>query len=481
MRLWVIALCICTALAGEARAQQQRIGGQRFTPAGSEDGIFATEGADRRPVLWPYVALWAHYAWSPIVVVDGNGNTVLAPVEHAFAADLAFSIAVWEGLEFGLVLPVTLYSAGDAFTPEAPGTALGDLSLRVAYRIRITDEVALAFHVPVLFPTNASDNMLALGWGARPTIALLLRGGPVEFLFNVFVLIREDAALADYRGGHEFGSRAGLRFDLTGRWQTALLLEAEFATAFASFFGAATTPAEARFGLEHWFDRNWRISGFIGTGIGPGVGAPDVRGGLSIAFGDNDPYRPRRSESDGDRDGDGVLDSRDRCPNRAEDRDGYRDRDGCPETDADQDGVLDWDDRCPEAPGARQREGCPQRVRVEGSRIVTFEDVRFRSGSDEIDERSHPLLNEVAAVMRASPDMRVRIDGHADAAGNAQQNLELSRQRAASVRRYLISRGIAPGRLRSRGFGEARPEASNETARGRRRNRRVEFHIIGGR
>src|SRR5688500_12337917 len=132
----ILSLLLCSSIAS---AQQQRIGGQRFTPAGSEDGIFETEGADRRRILWPYVALWVHYGWNPIVLVDGNGNTVGAPVEHVVGADLAFSIAVWEGLEFGFVLPVTVFSDGDS-PPPAPGTALGDFSLRVAYRIRITDD-----------------------------------------------------------------------------------------------------------------------------------------------------------------------------------------------------------------------------------------------------------------------------------------------------------------------------------------------------
>ena len=78
----VLALLVVWGAAGTAMAQQTRLGGQRFVPAGSEDGIFATEGADRRRVLWPYVALWAHYAWNPIVTVDANGNQVSEPVEH---------------------------------------------------------------------------------------------------------------------------------------------------------------------------------------------------------------------------------------------------------------------------------------------------------------------------------------------------------------------------------------------------------------
>ncbi len=467
-------------------AQAQRLGGQRFSPAGSEDGIFETEGADRRRILWPYVALHLHYALDPIVQVDGSGQRTAIPVEHLLNADLVASIAVWEGLEFGLLLPVTLFSSGDAGVAAAPGTAVGDFQLRVAYRVRVAEHTAIALHVPVLFPTNDASNPLVFGWGARPTLAFMQRMGPVELLINAFVLLREDYRLLDYAGGHEFGARLGLRIDLSGRWQTALLAEGGFATAFNGFTTAgadplATTPAEARVGLEHWFDRNWRISGFVGTGFGPGVGAPDFRAGIALAFGDNVPWRPRPSQSEGDRDGDGIPDRDDRCPRRAEDRDGYMDEDGCPEADNDRDGVLDHADGCPNAPenrdGVDDGDGCPDHIRVEGGLITTIEPVYFRTGSDEILPRSHGMLREVASVMQANPSMRLRIEGHTDNMGARDDNLRLSVRRARSVRRFLIENGVEEDRLTARGYGERRPIASNATARGRFRNRRVEFHI----
>ncbi len=89
------------------------------------------------------------------------------------------------------------------------------------------------------------------------------------------------------------------------------------------------------------------------------------------------------------------------------------------------------------------------------------------------------MLIEVAGVLRANPHMRVRVEGHTDNAGNPRDNLRLSRARAASVRRFLIEHGASPRQVRSRGYGEARPIASNATPRGRFRNRRVEFHIEG--
>jgi outer membrane protein OmpA-like peptidoglycan-associated protein len=487
MRAFLALILLVSGLASTAPAEAQRMGGQRFTPAGSEDGIFETEGADRRAILWPYVALHAHYALNPVVVVDGNSNRLGSAVEHLLNADLVASMAVWEGLELGFVLPVTLYSAGDdaqataAGLPVAPGTVLGDVSVRVAYRIRIAEHTALALHVPVLFPTNPDDDVLALGWGVRPTIAFMQRLGPVELLLNAFFLARESQAAVDYRGGHELGARLGVRVDLSGQWQTALLGEIGFSTAIDDFFGSPTTPAEVRVGLEHWFDRNWRISGFGGTGIGPGVGAPDLRVGVALAFGDNVPYRPRPSATEGDRDGDGIPDEQDECPDEVEDPDGFEDEDGCPEPDNDGDGVLDAEDICPNEPetmnGIADEDGCPDLIRVEGTLITTFDRVHFRTGSEEILEDSHPMLIEVANVLRANPGMRIRVEGHTDDAGDDQTNLELSRRRADSVRRFLAEHGASGHQVEAVGHGETRPIASNATRAGRARNRRVEFHI----
>lgn len=478
----VAGACLVWSVAAGGAAQ--RLGGQRFTPAASEDGIFETEGADRRAILQPYVALHAHYALAPVVLVNGNGERVGVPVEHVLGLDLVASMAVWEGLEVGFTLPVTLMSLGDAGNPGPPGTALGDVSVRVGYRVRVAEHTAIALHVPLLFPTNADDNVLALGFGVRPTLAFLQRVGPLEILVNAFVLVRESQGLLDYRGGHELGARVGLRLDLSSRWQTALLAEAGFSSAFDGLFEAATTPAETRVGVEHWLDRNWRLSGFVGVGMGPGVGAPDFRAGLAVAFGDNVPYRPRPSATDGDRDGDGVPDERDECPDQAEDPDGFEDEDGCPEADNDADGVLDADDRCPNEPetpnGIADEDGCPDLIRVEGTRITTFETVQFQTGSDVIREESHPMLTEVAEVLRVNPSMRIRVEGHTDSAGDDQLNLELSQRRADSVRRFLVEHGASEGQVTAVGHGESRPIASNDTPAGRARNRRVEFHIVTG-
>lgn len=188
-----------------------------------------------------------------------------------------------------------------------------------------------------------------------------------------------------------------------------------------------------------------------------------------------------------DEDGDGIDASVDACAEEAEDRDGFADDDGCPDADNDRDGIADTEDQCPDVPeainGVDDADGCPDEgdssVRLAGDRIEILERVYFESGRASIKQRSHSVLDQIASVMKANADIRrLRVQGHTDDRGAEDMNLKLSQQRAVSVKEYLIEQGVEAQRLSARGYGETHPIASNETAKGRAENRRVEFHII---
>jgi outer membrane protein OmpA-like peptidoglycan-associated protein len=102
--------------------------------------------------------------------------------------------------------------------------------------------------------------------------------------------------------------------------------------------------------------------------------------------------------------------------------------------------------------------------------------IYFSFNSDVIREESEPTLRDIAEVMRRHPEWRLAVNGHTDAIGSDQANLELSNRRSASVRDALARRyGIAAGRLTTAGFGRSQPKDTNETIEGRARNRRVEL------
>ena len=121
----------------------------------------------------------------------------------------------------------------------------------------------------------------------------------------------------------------------------------------------------------------------------------------------------------------------------------------------------------------------PTRVVLTESSIVIKDKIQFKLGSAEILPESFGLLDEIVAVLKDNPQIELlQVEGHTDSTGGAARNRELSRERAESVREYLIGKGIAKARLVAKGFGPDKPIASNDTPEGRETNRRVEFNII---
>jgi len=103
--------------------------------------------------------------------------------------------------------------------------------------------------------------------------------------------------------------------------------------------------------------------------------------------------------------------------------------------------------------------------------------VNFDTGSATIAPASLGLLDDLARVGRRCDQYTIEIAGHTDDRGERELNIQLSRERAGAVVRYLVGRGVSPDRLESRGFGADRPLASNRTPAGQARNRRIEFTV----
>ncbi|AXS83764.1 MULTISPECIES: OmpA family protein [Marinobacter] len=109
--------------------------------------------------------------------------------------------------------------------------------------------------------------------------------------------------------------------------------------------------------------------------------------------------------------------------------------------------------------------------------VLTLGDVLFATGSAAIQGGTNRNLEKLVNFLNQYPDRQVLIEGHTDNVGSAAFNQTLSRQRAESVQRFLVNRGINSRRLTVSGFGFERPVASNDTATGRQQNRRVEVII----
>ncbi len=193
---------------------------------------------------------------------------------------------------------------------------------------------------------------------------------------------------------------------------------------------------------------------------------------------DQDGFEDEDGCPDFDNDGDGIADNNDQCPNDPEDIDGFQDEDGCPENDNDRDGILDNVDNCPDNPetvnGYKDQDGCPDEKPKEIKQALILRGVNFKTASAELLEESYYVLEKVFNSLEAYPHVRVEIAGHTDSQGSDQYNMVLSYERAKAVMNYLIMRGISEDRLVARGYGETKPIADNNTEEGRYKNRRVE-------
>ena len=203
-----------------------------------------------------------------------------------------------------------------------------------------------------------------------------------------------------------------------------------------------------------------------------------------------------------DRDGDGVVDSKDQCPDSAgpiplfgcpdDDGDGvpnYKDKcpgvkgspnfQGCPAPDTDGDSVNDDDDRCPLVKGVKSNFGCPAINAEYINKVNRAADrVFFVRAKANIEPISLNELDRVVEVLQSDTTLRLRIEGYTDNEGPDARELALSTHRARSVYHYLVKKGIAPGRMDYIGYGKSRPLAPNDTPEGMAQNRRVEMVLM---
>jgi len=203
--------------------------------------------------------------------------------------------------------------------------------------------------------------------------------------------------------------------------------------------------------------RTWPLCSLLGGAVGGGLGAIEssawagggaalgaIAGGL-ICF-----------AQDGDEDGDGVFDRRDRCPDTPPNT--AVSHNGCP---------------LPQYPPS-EKAPAPE------PEVITLNDqgsVMFAYDSAELTPAAQQQLRTLTGKLNDPSVASIKVIGHTDSRGSDAYNQALSERRASSVAEYLISQGLAPQKITSQGRGEREPIADNETDAGRAQNRRVELHL----
>jgi outer membrane protein OmpA-like peptidoglycan-associated protein len=186
-----------------------------------------------------------------------------------------------------------------------------------------------------------------------------------------------------------------------------------------------------------------------------------------------------------DRDGDGIPDELDKCPDEPEDKDGFEDEDGCPDPDNDKDGIPDKADACPNEPetvnGFEDEDGCPDSapIVVKENRILLTEKVLFDTSRARVNAEGRPSLAAVFNLWKQHPEWDyLVVDGYADRHGPDGFNLWLSHLRAERAIKVLVEMGFPAEKLRIRAFGHRQLRVQGDDEESDRQNRRVEFVIV---
>ena len=512
-----------TALLGFALARADDPYARNFDPdpakpAFSIDGDFMVETATTaEPGEW---RIGASLQWTQGMLAlqlgDQRDQLLASRLSLDLGATRAISFPLLGRAEIGVHFPLALYQKSDFSLLERQGVS-GPLVDPIA--TTAPGDLRLGFKTTVL---HASATPLGIALGAVADLRLPT-GNPKAFTSDGLAFVPSAVASGEwgrfradgqlgyvFRGQGQYaqlvihdgwsgGLGMAVRLPKAGgieNWRAIAEATALWPRGVGTSGQRYRTAASARAGLRFVLGLRTELDVGGGAGLGePGYGREAWRVFATLRFTPLpvgyvpppeppkpepplEPVKPAPEAVGEDRDHDGVLAPLDLCP----DEPGTPENDGCP--DRDRDGIPDIQDKCPDEPGPAINDGCPPKedeplVEIETERLTLRDAIAFDFGKDTIKPESDRILNQIATLLSQHPEVkRIRVEGHTDNIGSRPYNLDLSQRRAASVVRALVARGVQRGVLFPSGYGFDRPVATNDTALGRAKNRRVEFVVV---
>jgi outer membrane protein OmpA-like peptidoglycan-associated protein len=338
-----------------------------FRPSMDSKGLFAVNGSDvlgANEFSFGLVLDYAH------VLLRTPGSDPL--IEHSFQGTFQGNYGIGNQFVVGLDLPVDLMSGGqqplytNRWGPQKLDfQGVGYVGAHGKWRITRVERgigVALGLQLGVGLGDAASNGAADSGFWYWPMLMVEKRFGPIgQFRVAINGGYRGHSATTttfDLReGAFADGSLATYGGGVSMRVLEPLDIVAETYGSYLLASGAASDVKlsnEVVGGIKLFVENNSYLMLGGGVRYTRGFEAPDQRAFLGFMF----------EPSIGDRDGDGIKDDVDQCPDQPEDFDGFKDEDGCPDPDNDNDGILDVDDRCPNVPedreGFQDTDGCPE-------------------------------------------------------------------------------------------------------------------------
>jgi OmpA-OmpF porin, OOP family len=341
-----------------------------FRPAMDSKGLFSVNGSDILGAKEFSFGLILDYGHTLLRTPDGNQL-----IEHSFQGTLQGNYGIGNQLVVGLDLPIDLTSSNAASAPEYTGLwsnqslsfqGIGYIGAHAKWRITRVERglgLALGLQIGEGLGDAAANGAADPGFWYWPQAIVEKRFGPTgqlrvalnagfrgHFASSTVLPLDDGGKFAD---GNLFTFGGGISWrvleslDLVGETYGTDLLA-------SGAVGDAKLSNEAVGGIKLFVERNSYLMLGAGARYTNGFEAADHRVFLGFMF----------EPSIGDRDGDGIKDDVDKCPDDPEDYDGFQDADGCPDPDNDNDGIPDVDDRCPNVPedrdGFQDADGCPE-------------------------------------------------------------------------------------------------------------------------
>ncbi len=500
-----LAAALLLAACAAARAQQPGpFALQTYEPPPAGDRFLTVSGTGVPDHLAPAAALVLSAAADPLVLrVNGQylpGGTIVHRQLWAYAQG---SVGISGRVLLEATLPMALSQSGSrplTDLPQVTSSALGDLRLGARLPLPRFGPLTTAVAAELWLPTGSQDAFASDGsprFGVRAVAAG--ESGHVEYGGQLGLLWRSSQDLVATSTGSAVTWAVAAAWR-EGAWRAGPELYGRY-----QFAGQTTSPAEALL-AGHWSHGWFDTALAFGTQLNHAPGAAPYRVVARLSW--SPPSRSaagaaaRLAADKAARDQAAVqqVAAEQASAEKAAAEEAVQDRAAreaaavraAAEKAAAEEEALDRaareaasDRAAAEAAlavsAAAKLAAQPAVVKLTAEKIEILQAVQFELNSDALRPVSTPILQQVAWVLQAHPEIsRVLIEGHSDSQGDRPLNVKLSEARARKVMAWLVKQGqIAPARLEAVGHGPDRPVASNQTAEGRALNRRVEFKIEG--